>query len=193
MHTYELINNHYLVDIDGKRLLVDTGSPTSFWMDSHCQEITIDGVKYTLQGRPSNVDVAETMKLIGTKVDGFIGLDIIRQTSLTIYKNGLIEFRPNEVDGKRIDLNTNGFLTFRVEAHAMSGAFIIDTGAKYGYGIRGLFDGLTAFGHVEDYNPILGKLKSDLYHLDIIVGEGKKWWTYAITPLFPQCLMAGAS
>lgn len=170
MHNYELINNHYLVEIDGKRLLVDTGSPTSFLMESHCQEITIDGVKYALQGRTSHVDVAEMMKLVGVKVDGFIGLDIIRQTSLTIHKNGLIEFRANDVDGKGIDLNTNGFLTFSVESHAMSGAFIIDTGAKYGYGIRGLFDGLKAFDHVEDYNPILGRLNSDLYHLDMVVG-----------------------
>ena len=174
MYSYQLINGHYIVDVDGTKLLVDTGSLFSFSMISHFQEIAIDGVNYRLQGKPAIVDVEKIVEFVGTKIDGFIGLDIIRQTSLTIYKNGKIDFKAHDVDGKIMNLNTNRFLSFKVSINARSGQFIIDTGAKYGYGMRELFDGLTAYDHVKDYNPVLKALDSDIYHLDVVFDGIKK-------------------
>lgn len=171
MYRFELINNHYIINIDNKKYLLDTGSPNSFWVKEPIREITIDGINYPLSNRPSNLDIKETEECVGLLVDGFIGMDIIRQTSLTIYKNGYIDFRSIDIDGNEIELNTYGLLTFRVGSNLMDGYYIIDTGAKYGYGVKGLFYGLIPYDHVNDYNPILKHLDSDIYHLDVVVGN----------------------
>lgn len=88
MYSYELINNHYVVEIDDQKFLIDTGSPFSFWVSRPIKEITIDGNKYPLQNRPLNFNIDETNNLVGVIVDGFIGMDIISKTSLTIYFGG---------------------------------------------------------------------------------------------------------
>lgn len=188
MYSYELINNHYIVNIDGKKFLIDTGSPFSFWVSSPIKEITIDGNEYPLQNRPLNFDVDETNNFVGVMVDGFIGMDIISKTSLTIYSGrpeGIIEFGevPDWIINGLIKKNykytevpmtTRWPLMAQVGSNLMTGKFVIDTGAKYGYGVSGLFYKQTAFGHVSDYNPSLGHLDSDIFHLEIVIGGQKK-------------------
>lgn len=188
MYYYEIINNHYIVDIDGQHFLIDTGSPFSFWVSTPIKEITINDDKYPLQNRPTNLDINETYNVIGTQVDGFIGMDIISKTSLTIYygrPKGIIEFAevPDWIISGLIKRNykytevpmtTSWPLMVQVGSNLMTGKFVIDTGAKYGYGVSGLFYKQTAFDHVGDYNPSLGHLDSDIYHLDIIIGGQTK-------------------
>ena len=167
MYKFELINNHYIINIEGYRYLLDTGSPDSFRINPDCDEVIIDGVAWSLNRLPHNLDVDKVKKLVGTDVDGFIGLDIVKRTSLTIYKNGLIDFNVNDVDGMVVRLNTHFFLTLWASNGPITGEYIIDTGAKYGYGDRDIFNGLFPFNHVKDYNPILGNLESDIYHVTI--------------------------
>ena len=188
MYSYELINNHYIVNIDGKKFLIDTGSPFSFWVSSPIKEITIYDNKYPLQNRPLNFDVDETNNLVGAIVDGFIGMDIISKTSLTIYSGapeGIIEFSevPDWIINGLIKMNykytevpmtTRWPLMVQIGSNLMTGKFVIDTGAKYGYGVSGLFYKQTAFDHVSDYNPSLGHLDSDIFHLEIVIGGQKK-------------------
>lgn len=174
MYRYELSNNHYIIDINNKKYLLDTGSPFSFYINDECKSLEIDGVKYHLHNTPSNLDINETTKLVGVSVDGFIGLDIVYQTSLTIYKNGLVDFCSHDVDGNTVTLKTFPLLSFQVGFNLMSGNCIIDTGAKYGYGIKGLFYNKIPYNRVNDYNPILKHLSSDVYHLDVVVGGTQK-------------------
>lgn len=185
MYNYELVNNHYIVNIDGKKFLIDTGSPFSFWVSSPIKEITIYEKKYPLQNRPTNLDINETYNVIGTQVDGFIGMDIISKTSLTIYSGSLIEFCgvPDFIINgfikenykySEIPMTTRWPLMVQVGSNLMTGKFVIDTGAKYGYGVSGLFNKQTAFDHVSDYNPSLGHLDSDIFNLEIVIGGQKK-------------------
>ena len=185
MYSYELVNNHYVVEIDGQKFLIDTGSPFSFWISHSIKEITIDGNKYPLQNRPLNFEVDETNNLVGVMVDGFIGMDIISKTSLTIFPGGidfseipeflLERMRNNETCHLiEVPMTTRWPLMVQVGSNLMTGKFVIDTGAKYGYGVSGLFYKQTAFDHVSDYNPSLGHLDSDIFHLEIVIGGQKK-------------------
>lgn len=185
MYSYELVNNHYVVEIDGQKFLIDTGSPFSFWISHPIKEITIDGNKYPLQNRPLNFEVDETNNLVGVMVDGFIGMDIISKTSLTIFPGGidfseipeflLERMRSNETCHLiEVPMTTRWPLMAQVGSNLMIGKFVIDTGAKYGYGVSGLFYKQTAFDHVSDYNPSLGHLDSDIFHLEIVIGGQKK-------------------
>ena len=188
MYSYELVNNHYIVNIDGKKFLIDTGSPFSFWVSSPIKEITIYGNKYPFQNRPLNFDVDETNNLVGVIVDGFIGMDIISKTSLTIYSggpSGSLEFgalpdwilngmKEKSIRFAEVPMTTRWPLMVQVGSNLMTGKFVIDTGAKYGYGVCGLFYKQTAFDYVSDYNPSLGHLDSDIFHLEIVIGGQKK-------------------
>lgn len=173
MYKYELLNNHYIVHIDGRKYLIDTGSH-SFWITTPMSHITIDDKSYPLQPCPLSPTAKEkTFNLVGTEVDGFIGLDIISRTSLTIYKNGDIDFKAYELPiGKKVPLVGNSLLTVKASSGCISGLMVIDTGAMYGYGIKEIFHGETPFAtgiHDFNPNPRIWDMYSDMYHQDVFV------------------------
>ena len=87
MYKYDLINSHYLVLIDGRRYLVDTGSESSFSLDDSLKSVTIDGVSYHLQpNRLSVQQKRETFEMVGTTFDGFI--EFSKKTPI-FYKQGM--------------------------------------------------------------------------------------------------------
>ena len=174
MYNYNLINNHYIVNIDGKQFLIDTGWPSSFWVSSPIREIIINKITYQIENRPSNFNVVDATNLIGVEVDGFIGLDIISKTGLTIYKNGTIDFAIKEIDGIETPMTNQFPLMADIECNSMIGKYIIDTGAKYGYGVNSLFYQQQPYSHVTDYSPSLGHLESDIYHLHVVIGGHNK-------------------
>lgn len=176
MYKYELVNNHYVVEINAKKYLIDTGSPASFGLNKPIKDLIIDGYAYPLKSE--SLDEKEIANFIGVNVDGFIGLDIICKTSLTIYKNGYLDFKVHDVNGSKIQLDrmkfyVNKVLAIDVKCEDVPGKFVIDIGAKYAYGTKAIFDNKKAFDHVYDYNPTLKRLDSDIFHLDIEI-DGKK-------------------
>ena len=78
------VKGHIIVDLDGARYVVDTGSALSFSFNKG-NRVTING-----KGFPLNKPEAYGVKpevinwVIGENVDGIIGNDIITKTSLTI-------------------------------------------------------------------------------------------------------------
>lgn len=171
---YQILNNHIIINISNKQFLLDTGSPTSFWTYEPINKIQINKKDYHLTPKPVSVNLREVEKLVGIKVDGFIGLDIIRDTSLTIYKNGEIKFGVDSINGTSTKLFSNGYLSIQVGSNLIVGKMLLDTGAKYGYGIKSLFYNQKSFARVNDYNPQLGNLESDIYHLNIVIGGANK-------------------
>lgn len=171
---YQILNNHIIINISNKQFLLDTGSPTSFWTYEPINKIQINKKDYRLTPKPVSVNLREVEKLVGIKVDGFIGLDIIGDTSLTIYKNGEIKFGVDDINGTSTKLFSNGYLSIQVGSNLIVGKMLLDTGAKYGYGIKSLFYNQKSFARVNDYNPQLGNLESDIYHLDVVIGGANK-------------------
>ena len=170
MYKYQLINGHYVVEIDNKKYVLDTGSKDSFWMKTRRDTILIDGVSYPLaSNKLSPVQEMETMRFVGCDLDGFIGLDIIEKTSLTIYKDGNIAFKSTDIDSKKTKFIDNNDEYLIVESN--QGRFLIDTGAKYGYCVKSILSCEIPLSRVHDYNPILGHLYSDLYLKRISIAD----------------------
>ena len=169
MYKYELLNGHYIIDIENKKYLLDTGCQESFCFKNNPSEVVIDNVKYTLSPNKLNpTQMKYTHMLVDTKFDGFIGMDIIKQTSLTIYKNGFIDFKAVDSEGMRLPLHTSlGYLFIDTSL----GKYAIDTGAMFAYGTKELFSCVKPYTKCRDYNPSLGVLESDLYRLIIGVNN----------------------
>ena len=172
LYNYELLNNHYIVEVDGHKYLIDTGLPFSFSIIGP-MKIDIDGTTYQLSPNQFNsITISEIYKLVGEDFDGFIGYDIIRRNGLTIYKNGTLEFASRNIeDGTRVPLETIPCLLIDVCASGIQGKAFIDTGAMLGYGAKELFNGLTSYAtHVHDYNFVLKHMYSDMYHINVEIG-----------------------
>ena len=169
LYHYELLNNHYVVDINGKKYLIDTGSHRSFPLNSNARKVAINGKEYPLQTTPP-MNIEKTTKLIGITPDGLIGTDILAKTSLTIYKNGTLEFKANKIDGRELDIQSVYPLIVEGSSCGYNGSFIVDTGAKYGYGLHKVFKNKRPYEYVWDYNPGLGDLSSNIYHLEVSLG-----------------------
>lgn len=177
-YRYELLNNHYVADIDGDKFLIDTGNPFSFQVDARPGSIIIDGRPYPLTPRTrlnTEEKKRKTYELIGCPyLDGFIGTDIIKKTGLTIYKDGWLEFAIKEVpDGVKTRLGLFNFDTcFIVDAHSngISGPMVIDLGATVGYAIPEVFNGEEPYCLDKyDHNPEYGKMESPMYHQQVTI------------------------
>ena len=176
MYNYTLSNNHYIINIEGNNYLLDTGSPVSFSLKPGLNSVIINQRRYSLPYNVMNLDIEATRELVGMDVDGFIGMDIIRQTSLTIYKDGRIEFRALPEQGNRLEMLADpyGLIKLKVSSNDYVSAYLVDTGARYAYGREYLFGGSQPFGHIKDYNPRLGHFESDIYHIPVDFGPIQK-------------------
>ena len=175
MYNYKLSNNHYIINIEGNNYLLDTGSPVSFSLKPGLNSVTINERRYPLGYNVMGLDIAATRDLVGMDVDGFIGMDIVHQTSLTIYNDGRIEFRALPEEGHRLNmLMSFGLIKIQATCNNLVAPYLVDTGARYAYGIEGLFRGNQPFGHIKDYNPRLGHFDSDIYHLSVDFGPIQK-------------------
>lgn len=180
MYNYKLSNNHYIINIDGNNYLLDTGSPQSFSLKPSLTSVVINGMRFSLGPKPIGLSLSLTKSLVGMEVDGFIGMDIIRQTSLTIYKDGIIEFSAISEKGTKLDLLKGtifGGLRVKMSCNGVVGAYFIDTGAKYGYANEYIFKNnktIKPFDHVYDYNPRIGSFDSDIYRFKVDFGPIQK-------------------
>ena len=168
MYKYTLSNNHYIVEIEGNKYLLDTGSPVSFSLKPSLRNVVINGRVFPLDPKPMNLSISSTRELVGMDVDGFIGMNIIRQTSLTVYKDGRLSFGVEDEEGTPLELLADdfGLLKLKFSCNDVVGAFLLDTGAKYGYGSKQLFlnnKEEKLFEHIYDYNPFIGHFDSDAY------------------------------
>ena len=194
MYNYKLSNNHYIINIEGNNYLLDTGSPVSFSLKPGLNSVTINERRYPLGYNVMGLDIAATRDLVGMDVDGFIGMDIVRQTSLTIYKDGRIEFRVLPEEGYRLNmLMSFGLIKIQATCNNLVAPYLVDTGARYAYGIEGLFRGNQPFGHIKDYNPRLGHFDSDIYHLSVDFGPIQKTIDIANSSLVRNDLAMTAS
>ena len=171
MYKYELINNHYIVYIDGYKCLIDTGHPSSFWTSKPIREIAIDGETLPL-GAPQGYNHQKAIAIIWDSPDIFLGMNAIQRHGITIYKNGTLEFKSSPIEGEQLRIKSFYPLTIDASYQGKAINLVIDTGARYGYGYLPLFNGLTPFDRVKDYNPMLGDMENDLFHM--VVGIGSK-------------------
>ena len=130
MYKYKLMNNHYVVNIDNRNYLIDTGSPFSFYIHTP-HNVVIDGRVFPFTRSFPNQSIEPTIELVGLDIDGFIGMDIISKTSLTIYKNGNILFGVDNINGTEVPIYMSLLPVIEYsDFNNQKGLVIIDTGAK---------------------------------------------------------------
>lgn len=198
--TYRIQNGYIVVDIDKRHYLLDIESHMSRSYDPTLSFVEIKGIQYPLDDETERHDISGLQELAGTIIDGMLAMDIIEQTSLTIYKNGLIWFDRKDIEGVRVPLLPCLGPTL-VKVNGKCGKadndVLINSGMRYGYAIKPFLDrnfaDLLPYDHVSDFHPYMEMLDSDAYHLllsieglpvkcvDICYNEEVEWLLLAIT------------
>ena len=174
MNNYTLINNHYVVHINNKNYIIDTGSPFTFLRNE--KYIEINGRPYPSSNYMDESKYVKTSEFVGINIDGLIGGDILSKTSITIYKNGQLDFSILETEGDILPISLLGtyvFIECLLDNNRRS-TLLIDTGAEYGYGdFSGVFSKNHYLRDIHDYNPTIGEFDSHTYEVCITINNKK--------------------
>ncbi len=172
-------NGHIVIELEGKPFVVDTGSPESFNFIGTRENITLEGKNFTLgintHGAEPN---AELEKLVGKKLYGFIGMDILKQTSFTVdYNNNIINFDvdPSCDNLSSVDIRFGNGMSIilksglRIDNNDVSN-IVIDTGAVISYLPKQfLLNAKKLEEKYYDYNPFVGVMNDNYYEVTINV------------------------
>lgn len=166
---FELIENLIIVNIDSKKLLIDTGSPLSFALKDSFT-IKINDISYGLKPNIASASVINALNhLLTTKVDGLIGNDIISVTNLSVdFLNQEIYFGlvpcKYDIEQFTLPLKTKmGLIYTELKSGSDTLSVILDSGSKMHYVKESYLDKTRSRGYFEDYSPDLGHMEGHLF------------------------------
>ena len=192
-----MCNGHPVVRLGGGYFIVDTGSPCSFCYDG-MRALEICGQGFLLSGRP-HCDKELADVLTGTDIAGFIGMEILQQTGLTIdLERGTLDFAcvpdPDlsaEHAVLSFDLFDDAFLvTNDLFLRRRLNNVIIDTGARIPYLTARLAGLLERTGEPYlDLSPLFGTLSGEYVRGDLVFSAEHRDVTRSIKAgLMPELL-----
>lgn len=166
---FKLIENLIIVNMDGRDLLIDTGSPRSFALKESFP-VKINDISYDLKITMASSIVLDTLKhLLNVNVDGIIGNDIIVANNLSIdYLNEVIYFGivpcSYDIEQYTMPLKTRMGLAYtELKSGSNTLDVILDTGSKMHYVKESYVDKTRSRGYFEDYSPDLGQMEGHLF------------------------------
>lgn len=170
MHNYrlEIIDKHAILVLeDGKRFILDTGSPFTISNGSFgfCGRVC--------QGNSSMLSMIRDLSSLD--VDGLIGLDTMRGLNVMFdYPNGEVVFSSEdfELGQTTVPLNKilGSALVFNAEINNNIVRCILDTGAKLSYVKPAFVSAQEPVDTEEDFYPGIGKFNSNVYDVPVRIG-----------------------
>lgn len=132
-------NRHYVFTVDNKEMILDTGSPFSFFFEKP-GEIELGNEKFQLPASPIPGMKENTEKLVDEKVDGIIGLDIISRFTVVIEKDICFfdvaeiadEEQLNKIDNLREYHKDHGTIDFTDKYEGMRDAITVSLKTEQG-------------------------------------------------------------
>lgn len=168
MHTFPIIKEkgHIIIDINGKRGLIDTGAPITFGTSN----LEFCGKNYTPSEKFFGHTTDDLSRLSGIKIDFLIGNDLLSKQKMRIrWKEGFIDFGNDIEMGDNIQKYNNfmGSIVFPIKISDKDTNAILDTGAFISYISDDLVTGMEKIKTVEDFHPLAGNYKTDVYKIPV--------------------------
>ncbi len=164
-----LHDNHLIVDITGRQVLLDTGTPISIGREP----MTLLGSTHNLQASLMGLSVNTIAKYIGRPIDCIMGTDILQNLYFTIdYAQRFVTFfaqtPPNQ--GRPFPLDTVlgvPIIPVKVGNHQVK--MFLDTGAKISYLNKSFIAGKPRCGTINDFYPGVGQFQSLIYQTTMVL------------------------
>ena len=158
-YAIELFDGHVLVALPEGRFLVDTGSPGSF---ARSGRITFGGTAMEVASNYEGLlDADRLSRLVGTPLDGLLGMDVLGRFVVTFGRNELsVEDEPSATDTPFAELETDGVMGIPVVAVLANGRtarMFVDSGAKISYLAPERLAGLPVEETLHDFYPGAGE------------------------------------
>lgn len=160
-------NGHFIVTIDDKNYILDTGSPVSYSFADKTSFVLFGDKHLTFLPFPLKGVKEEIKGLVNMPVSGIVGLDTMKELKrMEISKeDGYVKFGGEDIpDSTAYSIpfeENNGVLTIGIKVNGKDTRVILDTGARIDYMDPSLLDTSNSIGHESDYNPILGHFEVD--------------------------------
>jgi hypothetical protein len=149
------------VELDGRLLILDTGSPVSLGDGS---THVLDGI--ACQTHPSLLLYSwdSVRESIPFDVSALIGTDQLEQSAFKLdINNSRFEWTPPFNEGKPMRQMT-GVPVVEVQLMESTHSFFLDTGASITYVTsERLLEGFDRVGEMEDFHPLIGKFTAPIY------------------------------
>jgi len=167
----EVVSGHLVVDINGTRAILDTGSPMSFGSGT----LSILGQPVHLMGAELGVSPEYLSEKVGTRIDALLGLDVLGSIYFevdTAAGRCVFDTESRQVDGVRIPLGSmTGAPVISATIDDVALRLILDTGAHIGYLENDRLQGRRALGTREDFHPLMGEYTTEAHEVPIQIGE----------------------
>jgi Ca-activated chloride channel family protein len=170
----QLVNGHLVTEIEGSSVLIDTGIPIS--LGKNPQWHFLNEV-HPLSPVYMGVTLDYISKMVGTKVDILLGMDILKKLNMNVELPGQrITFskRPAYQSEHKTSLfDFMGVPIAKLSAGGNESEVFIDTGAKLSYIDHTIADGYTPIGKENDFYPGMGEFETNVYGIPFEIGSLK--------------------
>ena len=180
-----LVNGYPIADIEGKAVLIDSGSPVT--IGDEAQWFFLNEVR-SLTPEFGGVNAAYLTREIGTRVDILLGTDILKDHFVTInLLDGVIHFSQGALLRNGIRVPFKSLMGTPMCLATIAGVeqqMIIDTGAKLTYVNKALTAGTAPTGTEQDFYVSLGSFETPVFELPVKIGGQNLTFRCGILPPF---------
>lgn len=164
----EIIDGHPVIETDGNKILIDTGSPVTIHNNNLLYFLYEN---FNIMLNNSNVTINELSRLTNIQLTTLLGMDIISDYKVLFdYKNKKIIFNNKNDDSFQGTLIKIGSFmkipVIELKINNQSLKFFLDSGAKHSYLLKNITKNYKSVGKIDDFYPEIGEFSSDSYKID---------------------------
>jgi len=178
-----LISGHLILEIEGQKVLVDTGAPSSVGRASRWSFL---GREHPLTRDYLGVTPAVLSELVGTHIDLLLGADILGQFPFVVdTRRNSITFCLAEPQPTGIELPLTflrGIPIVTVTYGEQARSAFLDTGAMLSYIRRESARSYTQLREESDFYPGIGRFRTPVYRVPVEFGSEALPLTCGVLP-----------
>lgn len=183
---YEPAGGLVVADVGGRRMLVDTGAPTSV---GRGDPLRVAGVEVPLSPAFLGMVTPESIgEMMGTRIDGLIGMDLLGRVPFAIDPGArTVTFGASarrRRGGARLPVRlalTAPIVRLEVAGRPLS--LVLDTGSTHHFLTATRTQGLTPDADpIEDFYPLLGRFQSPAFTLPLRAGGDEQAERFGLLP-----------
>jgi Ca-activated chloride channel family protein len=183
-HYYlRVVNGHLITEIEGQSILVDSGIPISL---GKTPEFYFLNEIHNLSTDYMGVSLVSIEKLVGTKIDVLLGMDILKKLYVTVeLKRNRIEFSSQKApqSSERIPMtNFMGVPMIKAYFNNAPVDMFLDTGAKLSYIKKEIVSNLKPVGTEKDFYPGMGEFETPIYEIPFMLGLEQITLRFGVLP-----------
>lgn len=164
----DLYDGHLIIEENGMKILVDTGSPVTIGRDSRFSFMEQSHHCVTsLMG----TDISSVSRLMNYSVDVLLGMDVLKQYCILVdYRNKRVTFSTEGIPfdsatAVPLQCGRMGEVCVVLTVNGVEAKLALDTGAKISYIDETFTVGQTELEAREDFNPMVGRFQTTLYDM----------------------------